>query len=144
MITFKTEIEIEKPIQKVFDFVTNEKHYWMWNDAVKRIKKITEDPNSEGTSFVMFRELSSGMIKNQLEIIDYNPQLSFTIQTTSGPTPFTYSYIFKKDDKNTKIKLHAEVNAKGIDSQLVPIIAYAIKQGEKKNLRSLKELIEAN
>jgi hypothetical protein len=68
-----------------------------------------------------------------------------TYRTTTGPTPFVYHYSFESKEDTTQVSLRTEIEEDGLPYTLPKFLASrAIKRGVKKNLETLKSLIEAD
>jgi len=112
MITFETDVRIERPIDEVFAYVSEPGNVPHWNSAVQAVRKTSEDQERPST-YSMERQLPTGRAVNELEIVARQPSREFAIRTTSGPTPFVYRYRFSPEDRETVVQLNAEVELQG-------------------------------
>lgn len=137
MITFATDVGIERPIDEVYVYVSDPINFPRWNSAVQAVRQTS------AAAYSMERALPSGHAINELEIVTCDPPSEFAIRTRSGPTPFRYRYRFSARNGGTVVRLDAEVEL-GRAAALLPQLArHAVKRGVDANLATLKELLEA-
>lgn len=141
-MNFKTAVRIERPVEQVFDYVSDPENFPRWNSAVQSVRGTAPGKEPVGATYLMERELPEGRAENELAILDWNRPREFTIRTTSGPTPFTYTYRFSEEDVGTLIELSAEVELSGIPGALGPLAVPAVKRGVNSNFADLKRILE--
>ena len=140
-MNFKTAIRIERPIEEVFDYVSDPVNFPHWNSAVQSVR-ATSPGEAAGATYLMERDLPGGKAENELAIVVWNRPAEFTIRTTSGPTPFTYQYRFADEGGATLVELKAEVELAGIAGALGPMASPAVKRGVDANFAELKRILE--
>ena len=120
MITFQTSIRVERPIDEVFAFVSDPLMFPRWNSAVQTVHGTSEESGGAGSTYSMQRQLPTGQVDNELEILTREHPTKFSIRTTSGPTPFLYNYRFAPDGADTVVHLDASVELPGATAVLGP------------------------
>ena len=141
MITFQTSIDIERPIEEVFAYVSDPGNLPSWNSAVRDVRP-TRGAKGIGSTYEMRRQLPTGSVTNQLEIVAREQPLEFAIRTTAGPTPFLYRYRFAAMNDKTTLQLDAQVELDGIAKVMPQLARTAVKRGVDDNLATLKLLLE--
>ena len=124
MINLKTSVRIERPIEEAFAYVSDPLRFPAWNSAVRSVRQTSS------TTYEMERDLPTGRVHNELEIVVREPPAEFAIRTTSGPTPFLYTYRLRADGQDTLLEFEAEI-------QLPRIAGPAIRRGIEANLATL-------
>src|SRR5215213_6397870 len=99
MIHVQTQVEIERPIEDVFAYVSDPLTFPAWNSAVHSVRRAGP------TTYVMERNLPSGPATNEIEVVARVPQREFVFRTTSGPTPFEYRIRFTPRGRATLVEL---------------------------------------
>jgi carbon monoxide dehydrogenase subunit G len=140
---FQTAVRIERPIEEVFDYVSDPVNFPRWNSAVQSVRATAPGKEGVGATYLMERELPGGRAENELSIVDLNRPTEFAIRTTSGPTPFTYDYRFSEERGGTLVDLSAEVELSGIAGALGPLGARVVKRGVDSNFADLKRILES-
>jgi uncharacterized protein YndB with AHSA1/START domain len=140
---FKTDVTIERPIEEVFEYVSDPCNFPSWNSAVQSVRRTGPGSPAAAATYLMERDLPGGRAENELTIDAWKHPGEFTIRTTSGPTPFTYRYLFSEQGGGTLIELDAEVELPGVAGALGPIASLALKRGVYSNFAELKRILEA-
>jgi uncharacterized protein YndB with AHSA1/START domain len=143
-VNFETSVRIERPVNDVFDYVSDPRNFPRWNSAVQSVRETAPGREGVGATYVMERDLPGGRAENELEIVDLDRPAAFAIRTTSGPTPFTYRYRFSTEGAATLLELNAEVELSGIAGALGPLASRGVKRGVDSNFADLKRILEAD
>ena len=142
-MNFETSVRIDRPIEEVFDYVSDPTTVPRWNSAVQSVRQTSPGADGIGATYDMERELPSGRAENGLEIVEVNRPTRFVIRTTSGPTPFLYRYVFTEEATATLVQLEAEVELGGLAGALGPLASRAVKRGVDSNFADLKRILES-
>jgi uncharacterized protein YndB with AHSA1/START domain len=142
MITFKTTVGIERPIEEVFAYVSDPANFPSWNSAVRDVRATSTGANGTGSTYAMKRQLPTGPATNQLEIVAHEQPREFAIRTTAGPTPFLYRYGFGVENGKTILQLDLQVELDGVAALMPQLARLGIKRGVDDNLAKLKLLLE--
>ena len=140
-MNFETSVKIERPVDEVFDYVSDPRNFPDWNSAVQAVRQTS--PRTDGAAtYSMVRELPDGRAENDLEVLASRRPTEFDIRTTSGPTPFLYRYRFTDQAGTTLVELTAEVELGGLAGALGPLASRAVKRGVDSNFADLKRILE--
>jgi carbon monoxide dehydrogenase subunit G len=142
-LNFETSIRIERPIEAVFDYVSDPTTFPRWNSAVQSVREKSPGADGIGATYLMERELPDGRAENALEVVEVNRPTLFVIRTTSGPTPFHYRYVLEDEGAATLLQLAAEVELGGLAGALGPLAKRAVKGGVDSNFADLKRILES-
>jgi uncharacterized protein YndB with AHSA1/START domain len=143
-LNFETSVRIERPIEAVFDYLSDPTTFPRWNSAVQSVRETSAGADGVGATYLMERELPSGRAENALEVVELNRPTLFVIRTTAGPTPFLYRYVLSDDDGATLLELAAEVELGGLAGALGPLASRTVKRGVDSNFADLKRILEAS
>jgi uncharacterized protein YndB with AHSA1/START domain len=141
-VNFDTRVRIRRPIEDVFDYLSDPANFPDWNSAVRAVRAISQTPKDVGSTYSMERELPGGRAENELEIVALDSPREFTIRTTSGPTPFRYRYQLRSENGETIVSLDAEVELEGAAAFTAPLARRAVRKGVDDNFAALKKLLE--
>ena len=81
---FTNSIEIARPVEDVFEYVSDITKGSEWDSAVLKITKLSEGEVRKGATYRMTRELPGGEAENILEVVELVPNHEMALQTTSG------------------------------------------------------------
>src|SRR4029453_15102922 len=138
-----TSVRIERPVNDVFDYVSDPRNFPAWNSAVQTVRETPPGSTGAGETTSMCRGLPRGRAENDLEVLALRRPTEFEIRTTSGPTPFVYRYRFTDEEAATLMELAAEVELGGIAGALGPLASRGVKRGVDSNFADLKRILEA-
>ena len=66
MIGFETTVRIGRPIEDVFDFVSDPVELPGWNSAVTSVRGMSGETGAPGSTYSMRRQLQTGAAENGL------------------------------------------------------------------------------
>ena len=144
MIRLQTSVRVERPIEEVFAYIADPLLFPRWNSAVQTMHRTSGQNGAPGSTYSMRRQLPSGRVENELEVLSREHPTNFGIRTTSGPTPFLYNYRFAPDGADTVIYLNASVELPRATAVLGPLAARGVRRGVDANLAALKHALEAS
>jgi uncharacterized protein YndB with AHSA1/START domain len=143
VIAFETDVRIDRPIEDVFDYVSDPLTFPRWNSAVRAVRKTSTGESGVAATYSMDRDLPGGRAVNELEVDASERPHEFAIRATAGPTPFLYRYRFTTENGRTVLTLDAQVELAGAVALLPALARHAVKRGVDENLLTLKDTMEA-
>ena len=144
VLSFTTQIRIERPVDLVFDFVADPERFPVWNAQVRSVRPTSAGRKDVGSTYAMERDLPAGPAANVLEILDRSAPGTFAVRAASGPTRFVHRYRFapEPDGSATVLRLDAEVDL-GAFVALSGSLAHRVALGGvESSLGALKRLLE--
>ncbi len=142
MISFETSVRVERSVDEVFDFVSDPLLFPRWNSAVQAVNNTSGVTGEVSSTYWMRRELPTGQVENDLEVLVRERPSEFVIRTTSGPTPFLNHYRFASEGAGTVVHLQASVELPGVAGVLGPLAARAVRRGVDANFAALHRIFE--
>ncbi|MGH3034883.1 MAG: SRPBCC family protein [Gaiellaceae bacterium] len=139
---FTTSVRIACPLDEVFAYVADPLNFPRWNSAVQAVRKTSAGESGVASTYSMERELPTGRVVNELEIVAHERPGEFALRTTLGPTPFAYRYRFAAENGETVVQLDAAFELEGAAALLGPLAARAVRRGVDDNFAALKEFLE--
>ena len=143
MATFTVTTFINRPLQEVFDFMTNPANFAQWQSGTKSAKWASEGPVGVGSIFHSVGQLLGREMKMDLEITQWDPPNVWGIKGGSGPMKFEGVSKFESKDGGTLVIQTFEGEVGGFFSIAEGL---AIKQLQKQietDGNALKKLLEA-
>jgi carbon monoxide dehydrogenase subunit G len=139
MIEFTNQILIKRPIDQVFNFVSNLQNVPKWNYYVLEVSKTSDGPLGVGTTYHQVRKTD----EQDIRISAYQPNRQVAIETIPPSTPeFEMHFTFESEGEGTRV-----TDAWKLDTGRNPLIERLgvgrIKSAVLDNLGKLKELLEA-
>lgn len=149
MITTRVTVQIDRPVDEVFDFVTNPGNFTRWAGAlVKESRQTSPGPVGVGTTFTQVNMLMGRRFVSEMRVVTYEPQRHFEYVTTSGPISFAGHYSFAPVDGGTgtggtRFTSVDESEPSGLLRYLQPLLQPFAQRQITINLARLKAVIEA-
>lgn len=135
------EIEIDRPISQVFDFLANAENDPKWRRDILEIKRISG--NGVGARY---KQVMTGPAKKRIsadiEITDYRKDELISFRVISGPVRPEGRYVFTFLDGRTRVEFRLEVKLTGVKKLLKGMVQNAI-EAEVSTLPNLKYVLES-
>jgi uncharacterized membrane protein len=144
MIKNENSVEINKPIEEVFEYVTNIDNLPLWAGPVTEAKQTSEGPLGIGTTQTQVAQLLGRRIESSLEVTEYEPNKKFTTKSTSGPIPIEVHYNFEPVAEGTRLETVGILDAGGFFKLAEPLVARTLKRQTEGDFKTLKELLESS
>jgi len=135
---FQNVIEIQAPINDVFEFVSDMRNMPKWNYFVTRVTQENGDGPELGARYYQTRKTDS----QRYEIIHYEPEQSLIIKTIPGSSPMFERHLCFEATANGTQLIDELALRKGYPEILERLIVGRIRCAVAENLGKLKELLE--
>ncbi len=108
MATLETSVSISKPVEKVFEFITNLDNQKKLSTYITGIE--VDGPVKLGTKYVIETTSMGNVIKTTNEVVSFEPNKKFGVKTLAAPpaSDVTNTYILEKDGSGTKLILQMD------------------------------------
>jgi ligand-binding SRPBCC domain-containing protein len=137
-------IEINKPSEEVFDYVSDVGNFPQWTAHTLEVRKDTAGPPQQGDNFTVAIKSVGRRFETPYERTSYEPNRRYTDRAVGGPIPNQrWDYTFEEVPGGTSLCRAVEVESSGILKLLEPLQKRAIKRQLRKDLQSLKDVLEA-
>ena len=121
MATIETSINIKKPIEKVFEFLTNVGNQKALNPAISDV--IISGKVAVGTRYTVKSKYGAREFSSENEIVKLEPNKTFAVKTLAAPpaSDVTNTYTLEPDGAGTKLHLAMDaVVMPGTEGMVVP------------------------
>jgi uncharacterized protein YndB with AHSA1/START domain len=139
-------IEIARPAEDVFRYVTDPDHLREWQSSVVDVKREDEGPVHAGSKVIVTRKMGPREQPMTMEVAQLTPPRSWAIRGVDGPVrgnvDGTVEPVGEGDRSRVTLKLDFEGH--GIGKVLVPLVVRRMAQKETpQNLQTLKQRLES-
>ncbi len=142
MITAERTVVIDRPIEEVFAYVTDQTNTPDWQPGLVEVQRTTAGPIGVGTKHRFVRNFMGRRMEADNEYVAYEPGRLVTFRTTSGP-PLVASYLFDVEPSGTRLTSRVELDGGGLFGLLEPVIGAGLRREMKAALPALKTLLES-
>jgi hypothetical protein len=139
-----TETEIQRPRAEVAAYAADPDNATSWYENIESAEWKTEPPLAVGSRVAFVARFLGRRLAYTYEIADYAPGERLAMRTASGPFAMETTYTWADTaDGGTKMTLRNRGGPSGFSRILAPLMAMATRRANVKDLRRLKEILEA-
>ena len=137
-------VVINRPIEEVFDYVTDENNDALWQGSTLETEQISEGAVGVGTTYRSVSKFLGRRIETTLEVTEHDPPRKQCIRATSGPIPAVGCYLLEPaDGASTRFTQNLEAEVGGFFRLAEPLVARAFRRQLEADMATLKDLLEA-
>jgi uncharacterized membrane protein len=143
MVDVKTEILINCPIANVATYASNPDNAPEWYVNIKSVEWVTKKPLAVGSKIAFKAKFLGRELAYTYEFIKLIQHKKLVMKTAQGPFPMETTYTWTViDDQSTRMTLRNRGIPSGFSKLLSPFMMMAMKKANKKDLRSIKKILE--
>jgi carbon monoxide dehydrogenase subunit G len=140
MATVETSISINKPVETVFDFLTNLQNQKALNSTITDV--VFSGKVVVGTKYKIKGTVMGRTFETENEITAIEPNKKFSVKTLAAPPASDVTNVYTLDKEGSGTKLHLSMDAvifPGTENMVVP----QLRAGLDTALASMKKLMES-
>jgi uncharacterized membrane protein len=144
VIRIELPVDVARPVQDVFGYVTDLERLGEWQPNVVSVTKETEGPMGQGTRLREVRRGPFGRnVEAIVEVAAYEPNRRFDLRIVSGPLRIDGSHEFHETDGGTRIDFVAHSQPGGALRLAEPLLARVLKRQFSGYYERLKDVLES-
>jgi len=143
---FQRETVIERPVEEVFDFVTDARNEPRYNPRILNVEKKTAGPISRGTHFVLMSKAVGRPMAVEYEITGYERPQRMTSHTIRGLLLIDVESVetFEPIADGTRMRWEWGVRPRGAVGRLMtPVLARVLTSRLEAAFANVKRVLEA-
>jgi hypothetical protein len=138
-----TATEIARPRQVVAAYAADPDHVRDWYANIDRVTWETDKPLTIGTRLAFVARFLGRTLSYTYEVIDFVPGERLVMATSEGPFPMETTYTWTDlPSARTHMTLRNRGTPSGFASITAPVMAAAMRRANRKDLATLKVLLE--
>jgi hypothetical protein len=139
-----TEIEIDRPRAEVAAYAADPDHATDWYTNIRSVDWKTPPPLAVGSQLSFVAEFLGRRLAYTYEVREHVPGERFVMSTAEGPFPMETTYSWADSPSGgTVMRLRNAGSPAGFATLTAPVMAIAMKRANRKDLRRLKQVLEA-
>lgn len=142
MITFEHEIDIARPIDTVFAFLTNVSRYPEWQQGLAEYRQTSDGPLAVGTTGIAVRNIMGQRDESTWQVTEYVPNTSYVV-TIAGSLAGEIANTLQPVGNGTHVRVRFQAESKGLMRIAEPIMAGFVKKEFTDGYGKMKELLES-
>jgi uncharacterized membrane protein len=138
-------VEINKPLQEVFDYAANPENLPEWSGLVLEVHKETQGHLMEvGAQYTTVAKFLGRRFETPFEVTVHDPPRRHTDRSTGGPFPQEYTHTFEEvESGRTRFTQVSEGEPGGFFRLAGVLLEMAGRRQFRADLDTLKDLLEA-
>jgi uncharacterized protein YndB with AHSA1/START domain len=139
------EIEIARPRDRVAAYAGDPTNATEWYENIKAARWETQPPLAAGSRLAFEAQFLGRQLAYTYEIRDLAPGERLVMSTAQGPFPMETTYAWADaPDGGTRMTLRNRGEPAGFAKVAAPVMAAALRRAMRKDLKTLKAILEAD
>ena len=141
MGVYEHSVEIARPPEEVFAFVTETANYPRWQPSLVEIRPVTRGPLRLGSEAIEVRRFLGREVETSWRCVEHKPGSRTAIEADDGPVPFRGTFVIERLGDGTRFTWTVET--RGAAARVGgPLVGRATRRELEENTARLKELLE--
>jgi carbon monoxide dehydrogenase subunit G len=138
---YEHTVEIERPREEVFAFVTDPRNYPRWQPSLVEIRPHSKGPLRLGSEATEVRTFLGREVETTWTCVEHEAHERSAIQADDGPVPFKGTFVLEALGRRTRFTWIVET--RGAAARLGgPLVGRTTSRELKQNSECLKQLLE--
>ncbi len=142
-VDVETTTIIERPLAEVAAFAGEPANVSAWYENIHTVERLTDGPVGLGTRAAFVASFLGRRLAYTYEVVAYEPERLLVMRTAEGPFPMETSYRWAAEGEGiTRMWLRNRGEPAGFSRLVAPMMAWAMRRANEKDLAALKRLLE--
>ncbi len=107
MIRIAFDVDVDRPIEQVFAYLTDPAQLHEWQQT-SEVEVLTDGPVGAGTRISETRELLGRKLTQVVEVVQYEPPRRFALRIVEGPVKVDGEHDLEEREGGTRIHVGAQ------------------------------------
>jgi uncharacterized membrane protein len=143
LIKFEKSLLINRPLQEVFDFVTNLSNDPQWQSSIESVEQVSDGPIGVGSTWRYVTKFLGRKNETEIQMTSYEPPHQSSVKAVSGPIPFENTHKFQEQDGGTLLTLTGQAEIGGFFKMAEGLVGKQMGKQMDADGAALKRLLEA-
>jgi len=140
-----TEITIDRPVEIVAAYAADPSNAPEWYDNIDSVEWETQRLVQIGARVAFVARFLGRRLAYTYELVEVVPDERLVMRTAQGPFPMETTYTWSAvGDGKTRMTLRNRGEPSGFSKLTAPFIAAAMRRANRKDLASLRRILEGN
>ena len=144
MSQIETVVEIQRPLEQVFDYLSDLRNMIDWAQGIIEAEQLTPQRGGPGTVYRSVGLLAGRRVASAIKIVQYEPRRMYTSVSGIGPVVFDDRWEFTSKGDSTQVRQVSDIYARGLLAPLGVVAAKLLGKRIADDLRRAKHLLEAS
>jgi uncharacterized membrane protein len=139
-----TEIVIDRPVRVVAEYAGDPSNAPDWYSNIESVEWRTDPPVAVGSTMDFVAHFLGRRLAYTYEVVELVPLERLVMRTAQGPFPMETSYEWSPaGEQSTRMTLRNRGEPSGFAGIGAPIMSYAMRRANQRDLHDLKSLLES-
>jgi uncharacterized membrane protein len=140
-----TEITIDRPVEIVAAYAADPSNAPEWYDNIDSVEWETQRLVQIGARVAFVARFLGRRLAYTYELVEVVPDERLVMRTAQGPFPMETTYTWRAvGDGRTRMTLRNRGEPSGFSKLTAPFMAAAMRRANRKDLASLRRILEGN
>jgi hypothetical protein len=139
----EVETIVERPRPEVARYAMDWRNDREWIGALSDVRLVTGEPFGVGSQVERVGSFLGKRIEYVNEVVELDPGARLVMRSVKAPFPMTVVYEFEDVGEGTRMRIRTQGDASGFYRVAGPMLARAVRRGVERDLRRLKQVLEA-
>lgn len=142
MIKIETQVEIDKPSDEVFAYISNFENNPQWQSGQIEARFTSEGALQVGSTYDQVATFLGRRIVSTFEVLEYEPGYKVKASSTSGSFPITFTRMVEPEEGGSLVTAVVEGDASGFFKLAEPLMKIMVQRSVDADYRNLKQILE--
>jgi uncharacterized membrane protein len=143
VIKVESTVQIERPSDEVFAFISNFENNPKWQSGQLEAKFTSEGPLRVGSTYDQVAKFLGRKIVSTFEVLEYEPNCKVKASSSSGSFPITFTRMVEPQEKGTEVRAIIEGDASGFFKLAEPLLKRMVQNSVDSDYQNLKRILES-
>lgn len=143
MTRVEVSVDITRPVEEVFEFITTFTNNVLWQNGVLEAKITSSGPLGVGSTYAQSSKFLGQRLQFSFEVLEFEPNRMIHFKTTSGTFPVDIVRSVEAIPGGTRVTAIIQGEASGIFKLAAPILDRMTQRQINADYGNLKELLDA-
>jgi hypothetical protein len=144
MSQIETVVEIQRPVEPVFEYLSDLRNMTDWAQGIVEAERLTPEGAGPGTVYRLVGLLAGRRIATPIKITQYEPGRTYSSVTTMGPLVVDDRWEFTPCGDSTQVRQVTDMHVAGLLAPLGVLAARLLGPRLADDLRRAKRQLEAS
>lgn len=142
-VDVQSTILINRPVSDVSRYAADPDNAPLWYVNIKSVEWVTPPPAQVGSQIAFVAHFLGRRLAYTYEIVEFIPGIRLVMRTSEGPFPMETTYTWESHATGTtRMTLRNRGTPSGFSGWAAPLMAFAMRRANRKDLARLKERLE--